>query len=367
MATLNFVFRVDASTRIGTGHVMRCLTLANELRQYGAESYFICRAHSGHMAKEIEAEGHNIMLLPSKYETGMSNDGHDKENYALWLGESLVNDANETIQHLIKVKPKWIIVDHFAINSVWEMRVKEEIDLNIMVIDGLADRKHECDLLMDQTYSPQGEARWENLVPKGCKLFVGPKYALLRPEFIEARQHLRKRDGKVKRIFIAFGGIDELDATSITLEALGELNKKDISIDVIIGIANPNKKILIEKYGNIDNVNIYVNPDNIAGLMAAADLAIGGGGTMMWERCLLRLPTLIISIAKNQINLAKSLHLINAAVYIGEITSTTSESIRNNIDELINNKNKLIEIQNASGKLMSQDSLLISKYLLENT
>ena len=135
---------------------------------------------------------------------------------------------------------------------------------------------------------------------------------------------------------------------------------------MIIGAGNPNKEILMGKYGGIDNVNIFVNPDNIAGLMAAADLAIGAGGTMMWERCLLKLPTLIISIAENQINLAKSLHSINAAVYIGDITATSSESIRNSIEELMNNEEKLIEIQNVSEELMSQDTLSVSSYLLES-
>ena len=135
---------------------------------------------------------------------------------------------------------------------------------------------------------------------------------------------------------------------------------------MIIGLANPHRQYLLEKYSKIDNVNIYVDPDNIADLMAAADLAIGGGGTMMWERCLLKLPTLIISIATNQINLAKSLHSINAAVYIGDFSTLTCESIKDSIVELMNNDEKIIEIQYVCGRLMSQDNSSISKYLLEN-
>ncbi len=357
-------FRVDASLTIGAGHVMRCLTLANMLREYGVKSYFICRVHTDHMAEKIQAEGHEVILLPLSHKTEM--DVHTQGQYTSWLGASLIKDASETIQYLNEINPKWLVVDHFAINSVWEMRVKEEIGLSIMVIDGLADRKHECDLLLDQTYSAQGEERWKNLVPEKCKLFVGPKYALLRPEFLEAHQHLRQRNGKVKRILISFGGVDKPNATSIALDVSIGLNKEDVTIDVIIGLANPHRQDLIEKYSKIDNINIHVAPNNIANLIVAADLAIGGGGTMMWERCLLKLPTLTISIAKNQINLAKALHSISAAVYIGDIYTITNESIRNSIDELMNDEEKIIKIQAVCGRLMSQDSSSISNYLLEN-
>lgn len=360
-------FRVDASLTIGAGHVMRCLTLANSLREYGVKSFFICRAHPEHMAEKINAEGHKVLLLPVLHIAEMKIGQCAQGKYASWLGATLIEDANETIQHLKNIKPKWMIIDHFAVSSDWEHKVKKEINLKIMVIDGLANRKHECDLLLDQTYSVQGEERWKNLIPKECKLLVGPKHAIFRPEFIEAHRHLRRRNGKVKRILIAFGGVDVPNATSITLDALCELNNEEVTIDVIIGLANPHRKNLIKKYSNIENVCIYVNPANIAELMTAADLAIGGGGTMMWERCLLKLPTLIISIAENQVQLAKSLHSINAAVYIGDITVTTSKSIKDSINKLINNEEQIIEIQNACETLMSQDNFSISKYLLENT
>lgn len=360
-------FRVDASQKIGTGHVMRCLTLANALREYGIKSYFLCRSHSGHMAEEIQKEGHNVFLLPLL--DTKKNEIDDSNQYSSWLGSTLTKDSNQTINYLKEINPAWLIVDHFAINFFWEKRVKEEIALNIMVIDGLADRKHECDVLLDQTYSVQGEARWETLVPNKCKLFVGPKYALLRPEFIKARKNLRQREGIVSRIFISFGGIDELNATSRILAALDitVLLEKNISIDVVVGVKNPNRKDIIDKYSKEDNVNIYVNPNNMARLMSDADLAIGAGGTMMWERLLLKLPTLIISIANNQIHLAKSLHLINAAVYIGDISKISDSLIKASIDKLIKDEMKLIEIQSASGRLMSTNGMSVLTYLLEST
>lgn len=361
--SINVVFRVDASRTIGSGHVMRCLTFANMLREYGVKAYFICREHNGHMAERIKAEGYTVLLLP------LQNDKEVSElqgKYASWLGAALINDANETTEYIQKINPHWLVVDHFAIDSAWEQEVKSKTALKIMVIDGLANRKHECDILLDQTYSVQGKERWNGLVPAECKLFIGPKHAILRPEFIEAYRNLHRYNEKVRRIFLAFGGVDEPDATSKILEALVDLNTKDISVDVIIGASNPHRKNIVEKYANIEYVNIYVEPENIANLMVKADLAIGGGGTMMWERCLLKLPTLIISIADNQINLAKELHSIGAAVYIGDISTVTSESINFFLKELMNNKEKIMEIQSVSGKLMSQDNSSISKYLVEN-
>ncbi len=357
-------FRVDASLAIGTGHVTRCLTLANMLSEHGVRSHFICRAHTGHMAEKIEEYGYNVLLLPLLHEGKKETNNSDQSKYASWLGATLINDANETIQYLKEINPVWLVVDHFAIDARWEIKIKVETALKIMVIDGLADRKHECDLLLDQTYSQEGNERWANMVPENCKLIVGPKYALLRPEFLSAYRNLRQRNTKVKRILIAFGGIDDPNATFKTLEAMGKLNRIDIKIDVVIGALNPHRKTLVKKFGNINNVEFYVEPENIADLMVAADLAVGGGGTMMWERCLLKLPTILISIADNQVELSKVLHSISAVVYIGDVSRISCDSIRDNIERLINNEKEIKEIQSAVERLMLRDNYSIPKYLL---
>lgn len=350
-------FRVDASDRIGTGHVMRCLSLARTLADNGIRSHFLCRAHSGHMMKRIKEEGHNLIILPVLI-----------EHQECWLGSSWPSDASETINHLKSINVGWVVVDHFFIDASWEARVKQDLEVCIMVIDGLANRPHNCDLLLDQTYSVEGKKRWKALVPSTCELFVGPKYALFRSEFLKAQVKLGNRRTDVERIFIAFGGVDHVNATHKTLLSLdfGCLRERNITVDVIVGPQNPHINFLKEKYGDLEGLNLYVNPDGIPVLMASADIAIGAGGTMMWERALLQLPTLIISIASNQVPLARSLHAINAAIYVGDIHDISSPMIKNSVNQLVNDDKKRTEIRRVNEKLMLRDGISVSQYLIEN-
>lgn len=366
MIAANFAFRVDASSRIGTGHVMRCITLANELREYGAECHFICRAHSGHMIEKIKMEGHQTVLLPRAQNADTENTSQGRKKFTRWLGRPQQDDALETIVYLKNISPKWLVVDHFAIDTAWEQAVKKEIDLKIMVIDGLANRKHDCDLLLDQTFSTQAGSRWKGLVPTACQLFVGPEYALLRPEFVEACKNLQRRSGSIRRILIGFGGVDEPNATVQVIDALEGFTTNDILLEVIVGSDNPHKADILENYSARERINIHVDPDNIAELMASADLAIGAGGTMTWERCMLRLPSLIISIAENQIALAKALDSISAAVYLGDLASISNEKIRNCVNELMLDEQKLFKMQHANAILMPQGDSSLVKFLVKD-
>jgi len=360
------VFRVDASTIIGAGHVMRCLTLANMLSDYGVESCFVCRAQPAHMAQKIEAAGHQVHLLPRLCNVGAEGGNYEHKNIISWLGATIADDASQTTHYLQKSRPKWLIVDHFAIDIVWEQAVKKEIDLKIMVIDGLANRKHDCDLLLDQTFSTLAGSRWKGLVPTACQLFVGPEYALLRPEFVEACKNLQQRSGSIRRILIGFGGVDEPNATVQVIDALEGFTTNDILLDVIVGSDNPHKADILENYSARERINIHVDPDNIAELMASADLAIGAGGTMTWERCMLKLPSLIISIAENQIALAKALDSISAAVYLGDLASISNEKIRNCVNELMLDEQKLFKMHDANATLMPQGNSSLVKFLVKN-
>ena len=216
---MNIGFRVDGSTVIGTGHVMRCLTLAATLRDAGAACVFVCRDHPGNLAGRIRAEGHEAVLLA----VGPGDVGETPArpgDHASWVGESWERDAAQTVAALGAHRPSWIVVDHYGLDARWEALVAAGLGARILAIDGQADRPHDCDALLDQTYSPRGAARWDGLVPARCRVFAGPGYSLLRPEFEAARATLRERDGVVRRLLVAFGGVDVPGATGIALEAV---------------------------------------------------------------------------------------------------------------------------------------------------
>ncbi|MFH1884106.1 MAG: UDP-2,4-diacetamido-2,4,6-trideoxy-beta-L-altropyranose hydrolase, partial [Planctomycetota bacterium] len=227
------IIRADASGQIGTGHVMRCLTLADELRGRGAEVIFVCREFAGNLCGYIEEKGYIVHRLP------VSNDQeHDFESnlkHASWLGADWQTDARQ-VEEVFKdldTHLDWLVVDHYALDEKWEGYLRPYVK-KIMVIDDLADRAHDCDLLMDQNFHENLESRYDGLVPPGCIKLLGPKYAALRPEFREVRKNLRKRDGHVKRIMIFFGGSDPTNETAKTLEAMYMLNRPDVAVDVVV-------------------------------------------------------------------------------------------------------------------------------------
>lgn len=312
--------RVDASIQMGSGHVMRCLTLANALREKGAEITFICREHPGHLFGQVEASPHRLLRLPPA--VSPSEGGLD---HAHWLGTTQEQDAQQTVAALKSLgQIDWLIVDHYALDVEWEgvMRTYAE---HIMVIDDLADRLHDCDILLDQNYCCDMEVRYEKLAPAHCKKLLGPKYALLRSEFKEARANLKVRGDSVKRIFVFFGGSDPTNETGKTLRAIQQLDRTDFAIDVVVGATNPHQEDIAGLCAQLPEAKLYRQISNIADAMAKADLAVGAGGGTMWERCCLGLPAIVMSIANNQQSGCEAMARLGAILYLGEAKSVGIE------------------------------------------
>jgi len=324
---MKIYIRTDSSTEIGTGHVMRCLTLADILRGKGAEVKFICRDLPGNISDFIEKKGYFVYRLPYQ-----GRKIGQKNCYAHWLGADWSIDAEQT-KDIIRQNNliDWLIIDHYAIDINWERKLRPYVK-KIMVIDDLANRPHDCDLLLDQNFYEDLEKRYDKLVPGHCVKLLGPKYALLRPEFIAARKKVKVRDGRVKRILVFFGGSDPTNETAKALEAIRMLNRPDIITDVVVGSANPRKEQIRLMCQSIQNTNFYCQVDNMALLMARADLAIGAGGGTTWERCCLGLPTIAISVADNQKEVLNVLHkygvLWNLGCYYGVGINNIIEKIK---------------------------------------
>ena len=173
---MNVAFRVDASEKIGTGNLMRCLTLAEALRNEGARVQFFCRRHPGNLIEFLKLRSMPVTALPAPEK---SNAISDYDGYASWLGVSQEEDAEQVINLLAGIQPQWLVVDHYGIDETWEQRLLPHAH-QIMVIDDLANRRHKCSLLLDQNYT--STARYRSLIPNDCKVMLGPKFAMLRPQ-----------------------------------------------------------------------------------------------------------------------------------------------------------------------------------------
>ncbi|MDO8437349.1 MAG: UDP-2,4-diacetamido-2,4,6-trideoxy-beta-L-altropyranose hydrolase [Nitrosomonadaceae bacterium] len=291
---MRIAIRVDASSQIGTGHFMRCLTLADELKQRGALIRFVSRQLPKHLRDMLTEKEHEFTPLNSNPSEAIADD----LVHAHWLGISQHADAQASIQVLSDHTWDWLVVDHYALDARWESALRQMVK-NILVIDDIADRQHDCDVLLDQNLYADMGTRYTGKVPSHCQLLLGPRYALLREEFRQLHEQAKPRTGPVKRMLVFFGGVDANNYTGRIVEALANLGIRGLHVDVVIGSQHPSRE-QIESECVQHGFTYHVQTDRMAELMAAADLAIGAGGSAIWERCCLGLPTLTICTADNQ-------------------------------------------------------------------
>jgi len=293
-------FRVDSSTKIGSGHVVRCLTLADSLREMGGHCHFFCREIEGNLISLIRKHGFKVSVL----------DFEEKVKYKIShsiTSENWESDARKTLACIEADHFNWMIVDHYELDAKWEGVLRKKCD-RLMAIDDIANRSHDCDILVDQNY--EDFSRYNNLVPKKCLLLLGPKYAMLRPEYAQYRKIRleQKRNSLVKTVLVYFGGSDPQDLTGKTLEALSSPSLNSLNLDIVLG-SNYAFFERLEKFARRrGRSQIFMALDHLADLMAKADIAIGGGGETNWERICIGLPSIVITMADNQTPISEILN-----------------------------------------------------------
>ncbi|MCE3234385.1 MAG: pseG [Vampirovibrio sp.] len=312
------LFRADASVEIGTGHIMRCVTLADAMRRRGAEVVFACRTLPGDL-----------------------NDWLCQQGYTVWAWQSAhAADWQPFAAFTVDQEPfDWLVVDHYALDLDWERQART-CARRSLVIDDLADRPHACDWLLDQNdlASEGATPRYGALVPSGYRTLLGPEYALLRPDFSEWRARVlaenRREALTVREVLVFFGGSDPTGETFKTLEALKPLAGQ-IQTTVITGVSNPRREEIQAFCSTLPQTDFLCQVNNMAERMARADLAIGAGGTATWERLCLGLPSLVISVADNQRDISARIARLGAQQYLGPSAAVLVEDIRNALDRLL--------------------------------
>lgn len=340
------VFRADASLHIGTGHVMRCLTLADGLRKMGFENHFLCRVHNGHLCDLIEDRGYSVSRLP----TGTREVGDGAKPYVGWLGSTWEEDAEQcrAAIALLSAKPELLIVDHYALDGRWEHALRPLVP-RILVIDDLADRSHDCDLVLDQNLHDCPESRYAHLVGPDTRVFVGPRYALLRPEFNAFPVRTRER---LDRMLVYFGGADPANQALQVMRALRELATEAPEADFVLGPTNANARSVHEASRGMAGVCIIPVTDRMAQLMSDADLGIGTCGGAAWERCVLGLPSLVVVSAENQRDDARILHQLGAVLNLGDAATVGMDCWVNAIRSIRNDPESLKKMSRAATAVM---------------
>ncbi len=365
---MKIAFRTDASLQMGSGHVMRCLTLADALRAQGAQCHFISRAHPGHLMDVSRQRGYianSLLAHVQQAKAAIKNIAPTVQDaksnqppgpaHAAWLGSTWQADARETAAALASFKPDWLVVDHYALDQRWETAIAPHYK-KLLVIDDLADRPHSCDLLLDQNLGRQSQD-YAGLVPTHCQVLTGPHYALLRPEFAALRPYsLQRRQAQLalSQLLITMGGVDQPNATGQVLKALKTCAlPTDCRITVVMGLTAPWLANVRELAAQMPwPTEVVVNVNDMAQRMADSDLAIGAAGSTSWERCCLGLPTLMVVLADNQRGIASALERAGAAIALNlDNGDRFARALKDAVGHMVNDATVLMFLSQAAAKV----------------
>ncbi|MDR3162898.1 MAG: UDP-2,4-diacetamido-2,4,6-trideoxy-beta-L-altropyranose hydrolase [Helicobacteraceae bacterium] len=289
---MKFLFRADASTEIGSGHLMRCLTLANALRKLGAKSVFMCDAIDDVLRNRVTQSGFSV-----------------------------TSKVSELFDYLV--------VDQYSLDHEFENKM-HVFCKRVVVIDDLANRKHMADYLLDQNVNASAE-RYKTLVPERCVQLLGTRYALLQPEYSMIIK--RERTSMIKKIFVYFGNADRDNFTSRAIDAYLTLRRPDISLEIVPSGVHQEMVRKLAKKGR--NIHIHENLTSLASLMNECDLAIGAGGATSYERCAMGLFSIVVAIADNQRGLSEELDRRGLIRYLGYRDRVDTDHITRALQEIV--------------------------------
>lgn len=274
---MKFVFRVDATLVLGSGHIMRSMSLAHALHQRGAEIVFAVLHITEYLKDILILAGYEVKHLPL-----IAQDDEDA-------------DASATLACTQEVTA--YVLDHYNLGARWELLVKTHAP--VLALDDLG-RAHDANWVLDQNFYAQPQMRYVDQLSTETKIFLGPIFALLRPEFEEARRIASVRDKGVRKVLVFLGGMDANNVTSKVLQAIEQSLPLAIHVTVIAGASHPTLPWLHDWCARRGNASLHLQVNNMAKYLLAADLAVGAGGSSTWERCACGLPSVTLCIADNQ-------------------------------------------------------------------
>ena len=281
------LFVCNAGPAVGGGHVMRSLTLAGALSDLGATCTFLAPPS---VANVLDAFAPEASRAPAASTT-----------------------PADLAPAAVRVEADALVFDHYDLAASDHDAMAG--GRPVLVIDDLADRPLGADMVLDS-----GPARramdYAGLVPAHAQVLTGPMTAPVRPEFAALRpEALARRGGPVRRVQVALGLTDVGGVTGRVVEALRPVLGR-VALDVVVGGQAPSLESLRRIAAADSRVRLHVDAQDMARLTLEADLAVGAAGSTTWERCVLGLPSVLIQLARNQIQAASFMKETGAALTI---------------------------------------------------
>lgn len=332
---MNVLMRADASLESGTGHVMRCAALGLRLQEKGSEIHFACAALPDGLLDWLESRGMQVHMI---------------ETVAIVDSAYDLAQSSEISRRIGSID--LLVVDHYGLGKDWEraMRIHAR---RIFAIDDLADRDHDCDVLLDQNLREDASTRYMARIPATARQFIGPRFALLRKEFDDPAL-LRVRDGVLRQLLVFFGGTDPGNQSLKVIEALKLLggNAPRTTLVLGLGVAHVQRDLVHAQAAGLECLTVLDSTDRMSVLMAQADLAIGTCGVAAWERCALGLPSIVVVTAENQREDAKIMHQRGALIDLGDADQVSGKIIADCLGRLTDSAGVLRKMGASASEVM---------------
>jgi UDP-2,4-diacetamido-2,4,6-trideoxy-beta-L-altropyranose hydrolase len=322
--------RADATVTSGTGHVMRCLALAQVWQHAGGDVTFAMAQSTPAIRERLESEHLKVVAIQ-----GVPGSAEDMQ---------------QTIKHALSHQAQWLVVDgyHFGAHYMSELQKARPL---LVIDDNGAVEFYSAELVLNQNVHAR-EEMYAKRAP-GTRLLLGPGYALLRNEFTAFQNWSREVRERGTRVLLTLGGSDPKNLTPSVLSALAELSIDDLQIRVVVGGSAENRSGVAEKAGRFPGrVSLMSDVANMAELMAWADLAIAGAGTTCWEMCLLGVPAILMVVAENQRFIAEYLARIGAAVNAGPGELIDCASVAQTASEILGNRDQRLKMSQSARQLV---------------
>lgn len=316
----NLIIRADASSQIGTGHVMRCLALAQAWQEeIGGEVIFVAADGISALEKRLAGEGCVVANIATKAGSG--------------------DDARQTIGLAQDYAADWIVVDGYHFGGDYQ-RIVKDVGLRLLFVDdyGHAER-YFADIVLNQNISAT-----ESLYAKResySQLLLGPRYVLLRREFWRWHDWQREIPDVARKVLVTLGGADPHNATLKVIQALQQIEVDGLEAEVVIGAGFNNEHTLKSAIGKRrTKIRLEYNVNNMPELMAWADVAVSAGGTTCWELAFMGLPALHVALADNQRSVVSSLQTHDIGADMGWYESLSSADIARSLQNLLGDRTR---------------------------
>ncbi len=331
MTSKTILFRVDADSEIGAGHLMRCLALAQAWKSRGASVVF-AMARSAPLLKNRLVEN-GIEVVPLSVEPGTTG------------------DAEKTVLSARNINAVWIVVDGYVFDAAFQ-RILKENNQRVLFIDDYGHAAHySADIILNQNLTAD-EKLYKNR-EAFTRLLLGARYALLRSEFNSYRGWKRRIETDVKKILVTIGDGDKPNATLSVIRAVQSLSDNGIELTVVAGGSNPHFDELKNVCGHSPlSIRLERNVPNMPSLMAWADMAVCGAGSTSWETAFMGLPNLVLVMADNQAPLSHVLEEKQIAVNLGWFHRLTPQGIATSLRSLMKDKERRVKMSEAGPALV---------------